>query len=172
MCVLFSTHRHYKPFVTNAAHATMCASSTEVRCRVRHTSINTGFAAIARCALQPAATLSSSEIKYAICVIQNYLLSLSRRKLPEWWNGRHEGLKIPWPLRLCGFESHFRYPRGRISATPLFCACILLSIDVVRDATRDELQQVPKSSSVSLPQNRPRLRGLPKCDGVSSGVTV
>ena len=26
---------------------------------------------------------------------------------PEWWNGRHEGLKIPWPLRLCGFESHF-----------------------------------------------------------------
>ena len=94
-------------------------SSTEVRCRVRHTSINTGFAAIARCVLQPAATLSSSEIKYAICVIKNYLLSLSRRKLPEWWNGRHEGLKIPWPLRLCGFESHFRYPRGR-KMRPLF----------------------------------------------------
>ena len=23
--------------------------------------------------------------------------------------GRHEGLKIPWPLRLCGFKSHSEY---------------------------------------------------------------
>ena len=23
--------------------------------------------------------------------------------------GRHEGLKIPWPLRLCGFKSRFEY---------------------------------------------------------------
>ncbi len=29
--------------------------------------------------------------------------------MQEWWNGRHGGLKIPWPLRLCGFESHFLY---------------------------------------------------------------
>ena len=35
------------------------------------------------------------------------LLHLTR--LVEWWNGRHEGLKILWPLRLCGFESHFDY---------------------------------------------------------------
>ena len=34
-------------------------------------------------------------------------------RLPKWWNGRHEGLKIPWPLRLCGFESHFRYQEQR-----------------------------------------------------------
>ena len=25
---------------------------------------------------------------------------------PRWWNGRHAGLKILWPLRPCGFESH------------------------------------------------------------------
>ena len=30
-------------------------------------------------------------------------------RMLEWWNGRHEGLKILWPLRLCGFESHFDY---------------------------------------------------------------
>ena len=23
--------------------------------------------------------------------------------------GRHEGLKIPWPVRLCGFKSRFEY---------------------------------------------------------------
>ena len=41
----------------------------------------------------------------------------------EWWNGRHEGLKILWPLRLCGFESHFEYiGRGCVmtNATSLF----------------------------------------------------
>ena len=26
--------------------------------------------------------------------------------------GRHEGLKIPWPLRLCGFKSRFEYRSG------------------------------------------------------------
>ena len=31
------------------------------------------------------------------------------KEMLEWWNGRHEGLKIPWPLRLCGFESRFEY---------------------------------------------------------------
>ena len=25
--------------------------------------------------------------------------------------GRHEGLKIPWPLRLCGFKSRFEYKK-------------------------------------------------------------
>ena len=29
--------------------------------------------------------------------------------VPKWWNGRHEGLKIPWALRPCGFEPRFRY---------------------------------------------------------------
>ena len=27
--------------------------------------------------------------------------------------GRHEGLKIPWPLRLCGFKSRFEYKINR-----------------------------------------------------------
>ena len=27
--------------------------------------------------------------------------------------GRHEGLKIPWPLRLCGFKSHSEYRKKR-----------------------------------------------------------
>ncbi len=27
----------------------------------------------------------------------------------EWWNGRHEGLKILWSLRPCGFESRFEH---------------------------------------------------------------
>ncbi len=30
-------------------------------------------------------------------------------KLLGWWNGRHEGLKILWPLRLCGFKSRSEY---------------------------------------------------------------
>ena len=30
-------------------------------------------------------------------------------RMLEWWNGRHEGLKILWPLRLCGFKSRFEY---------------------------------------------------------------
>ncbi len=25
---------------------------------------------------------------------------------PEWWNGRHAGLKIPCRLTACGFDSH------------------------------------------------------------------
>lgn len=50
-----------------------------------------------------------------ICATQYLFVILPRRprlgcrKAAEWWNGRHEGLKIPWPLRLCGFESHFGY---------------------------------------------------------------
>ena len=35
--------------------------------------------------------------------------------LPWWWNGRHEGLKIPCPLRACGFKSHLRYTSGSSS---------------------------------------------------------
>ncbi len=27
----------------------------------------------------------------------------------EWWNGRHEGLKILWSLRPCGFKSRFEH---------------------------------------------------------------
>jgi putative endonuclease len=29
--------------------------------------------------------------------------------MPGWWNGRHAGLKILWPLRLCGFKSRSGY---------------------------------------------------------------
>ncbi len=38
-------------------------------------------------------------------------LKKMRRSLnePKWWNGRHEGLKIPCSLRACGFKSHLRY---------------------------------------------------------------
>ena len=35
--------------------------------------------------------------------------SLSRRGCSNGGIGRHEGLKIPWPLRLCGFKSRFEY---------------------------------------------------------------
>ena len=28
--------------------------------------------------------------------------------------GRHEGLKIPWLLQLCGFKSRFEYSKGQI----------------------------------------------------------
>ena len=45
---------------------------------------------------------------------------VSARKL-EWWNGRHEGLKILWPLRLCGFESRFEYREPRRT----FCVALL-----------------------------------------------
>ncbi len=40
-----------------------------------------------------------------------FAASKMRRSLnaPKWWNGRHEGLKIPCPLRACGFKSHLRY---------------------------------------------------------------
>ena len=31
---------------------------------------------------------------------------------PDGGIGRHEGLKIPWPLRLCGFKSHSGYFQG------------------------------------------------------------
>ena len=33
----------------------------------------------------------------------------THKKLLGWWNGRHEGLKILWPLRLCGFKSRSEY---------------------------------------------------------------
>ena len=32
---------------------------------------------------------------------------------PGWWNGRHAGLKILWPLRLCGFKSRSGYPEAQ-----------------------------------------------------------
>ena len=30
----------------------------------------------------------------------------------EWWNGRHEGLKIPWVNSPCEFESHLAHQIG------------------------------------------------------------
>ena len=46
-------------------------------------------------------------------------IPVSARRL-EWWNGRHEGLKILWPLRLCGFESRFEYRRVMVRHSPSF----------------------------------------------------
>lgn len=36
-------------------------------------------------------------------------LSLLNRLMLEWWNGRHERLKIFWSLRPCGFKSRFEH---------------------------------------------------------------
>ncbi|CAB4219004.1 hypothetical protein UFOVP1604_87 [uncultured Caudovirales phage] len=30
-------------------------------------------------------------------------------QMPQWWNGRHEGLKIPCQKMACRFESGLRY---------------------------------------------------------------
>ena len=46
--------------------------------------------------------------------------------LQEWWNGRHEGLKILWSLRLCGFESRFEHdPKSQLSANKVVAIFIL-----------------------------------------------
>ena len=43
--------------------------------------------------------------------------------------GRHEGLKIPWPLRLCGFKSRFEYKMYLISPVNcLFAGDFLLEV--------------------------------------------
>ena len=39
--------------------------------------------------------------------------------------GRHEGLKIPWPLRLCGFKSRFEYKATLVSHRFTRVACFL-----------------------------------------------
>ena len=47
---------------------------------------------------------------HRICA--NFAVLFHRKHVQEllgWWNGRHEGLKILWPLRLCGFKSHSEY---------------------------------------------------------------
>ena len=36
----------------------------------------------------------------------------------EWWNGRHEGLKILWSLRPCGFESRFEHRHPSVKPSP------------------------------------------------------
>ena len=36
------------------------------------------------------------------------------RKTPEWWNGRHEGLKILWPLTAVGVQVPLRVPKGTL----------------------------------------------------------
>ena len=68
-----------------------------------------------------------------------FLKSLPLHHLtPEWWNGRHEGLKIPWPLRLYEFESRFRHlPSVGFPAGGIFCgyavkALRLLALFVVQ----------------------------------------
>ena len=51
--------------------------------------------------------------------------------------GRHEGLKIPWPLRLCGFKSRFEYdmlyvtPCKITACKEFFSLCTKHSIDQV-----------------------------------------
>ena len=41
-------------------------------------------------------------------VASSSLVSRSIR-MPRWWNGRHVGLKIQWPLWPCGFKSRPGY---------------------------------------------------------------
>ena len=55
---------------------------------------------------------------------------------PEWWNGRHEGLKIPWPLRLCGFESRFGHIM-KFEYTPQGVCSRSMQIEVVDGVVRD-----------------------------------
>ena len=47
-------------------------------------------------------------------------------RMLEWWNGRHEGLKILWPLRLCGFKSRFEYSIKLCES--LICRAFSLSV--------------------------------------------
>ena len=49
--------------------------------------------------------LRRAKLALAVWPIALFSLSLHAHNRPGWWNGRHEGLKIPWPLRSCGFES-------------------------------------------------------------------
>ena len=49
--------------------------------------------------------------------------------LPRWWNGRHEGLKIPWLLQLCGFESRSRHEKRDRVYLPRFF--VFISLDFV-----------------------------------------
>ena len=51
---------------------------------------------------------------------KSFRLKITNIRLLEWWNGRHEGLKIPWPSRLCGFESRFEYQRLALALQELF----------------------------------------------------
>ena len=46
---------------------------------------------------------------FVIFVLWKFFEKMNIKRMPEWWNGRHEGLKIPWSLRPCGFESRFWY---------------------------------------------------------------
>ena len=44
--------------------------------------------------------------------------------------GRHEGLKIPWPLRLCGFKSRFEYEKiARTSKSS--CYFFIMNLDLM-----------------------------------------
>ena len=43
------------------------------------------------------------------CIFAASFLRKVHWTLPWWWNGRHEGLKIPWASRPCGFKSRPRY---------------------------------------------------------------
>ena len=47
--------------------------------------------------------------------------------LPRWWNGRHEGLKIPWLLQLCGFESRSRHEENETEFICLVFFCASMS---------------------------------------------
>ena len=61
---------------------------------------------------------------------------------PEWWNGRHEGLKIPWPLRLYEFESRFRHlPSVGFPAGGIFCA-LIFSVKALRQSTLSLLTEL------------------------------
>ena len=54
--------------------------------------------------------------------------SLKRKGCSNGGIGRHEGLKILWPLRLCGFKSRFEYKvKSQISNNLIFAIFILMN---------------------------------------------
>ena len=48
-------------------------------------------------------------VKGEVCKTFIQRFESARRLQPEWWNGRHKGLKIPRPKRLYRFKSGLRH---------------------------------------------------------------
>ncbi len=50
-----------------------------------------------------------TKTRYTGALSNPWCISLNLPKEGEWWNGRHEGLKIPWVYNPCGFNSHLAH---------------------------------------------------------------
>ncbi len=70
---------------------------------------------------------------------------------PGWWNGRHEGLKIPWALGLCGFKSRPRHPRFYESIYAARFQQRRIKIDLRLDWPKDLNYKILPVSSVNSP---------------------